>query len=158
MKLKKTKNVFNDLKWTGHPFIYLFFVLIHWWIPFFRHNFQITGKHIKLKVTKSGSVGVWTLDLLLSRQGFYHWATQVDMVDSEQTRLVKIHHSHRCLKRPTKAKCHKISEKPFGHVKAISENCLGYQKKLFRIWEQEFTLGFIWYPKTFCGHECNIRN
>ncbi len=28
---------------------------------------------------------------------------------------------------------HNISENPFGYPKAISENCLGYQKELFRI-------------------------
>ena len=49
----------------------------------------------------------------------------------------------------TKAKRHNISEKPFGYPKAISENCLGYHKELLRIWEKEFTIDFIWYPKTF---------
>ncbi len=65
--------------------------------------FEGTGKleHIKLKVKKSGPVGVWTPDLSLSGQVYYHWTTQVHMVDSEQTRLVKIYHSHGRLKRPT---------------------------------------------------------
>ncbi len=57
-----------------------------------------------------------------------------------------------------KTKRHNISEKPFGYPEAISESCLGYQKQLFRIWEQEFTSDFISYPKTFCRYERDIRN
>ena len=64
-----------------------------------------------------------------------------------------------------KAECHKMSEKPFGYTKAIPENCLGHQKDLFffcfvfcfLIWEQEFTVEFISYPKTFFAYNHVIQ-
>ncbi len=48
----------------------------------------------------------------------------------------------------------------------VRQSVIKYQKNLSDIpklypktvKEQEFTLDFIWYPKTFCGYENDIRS
>ena len=77
-------------------FIIIIIIIINYY-------FEGTGKleHIKIESEEIRTCqGLNPGPLAFQASFSYHWATQVHMVDWEQTRLVKIYHSHGRLKRP----------------------------------------------------------